>query len=159
VFPGSNCDRDLYYALERAGLRPRYLWHADTALPPLEAVFLPGGFSYGDYLRPGAIARFSRIMPAIEDFWRGGGFVMGICNGFQILVEAGWLPGALLRNGSGRFICAVTTIVPQLTPGHPLGSYLGGAAVSAAHCAWGWAVCGSWGRGAAPPLSVRADSA
>jgi len=125
VFPGSNCDRDLYHALERAGFRPRYLWHGDTKLPPLEAVFLPGGFSYGDYLRPGAIARFSRIMPAIEDFWREGGFVMGICNGFQILVEAGWLPGALLRNQPGRFICTVTTIVPQLMPSHPLRAYLG----------------------------------
>ncbi len=125
VFPGSNCDRDLYYALERAGFCPKYLWHAETRLPPLEAIFLPGGFSYGDYLRPGAIARFSAIMPAIERFWREGGFVMGICNGFQILLEAGWLPGALLRNSSGRFICTVTSVVPQFSQPHPLSTYLG----------------------------------
>jgi phosphoribosylformylglycinamidine synthase len=125
VFPGSNCDRDLYYALERAGFRPQYLWHADVHLPPLQAVFLPGGFSYGDYLRPGAIARFSPIMKVVEDFWRAGGFVMGICNGFQVLVEAGWLSGALLRNHSGRFICDVVTIQARLLQSHPLSSYLG----------------------------------
>ncbi|MCX8112495.1 MAG: phosphoribosylformylglycinamidine synthase subunit PurQ [Bacteroidia bacterium] len=123
VFPGSNCDRDLYYALERAGFIPRYIWHAETTLPSLEAVFLPGGFSYGDYLRAGAIARFARIMPAIEAFWRKGGFVMGICNGFQILLEAGWLPGALRKNANGRFICR--TISVTLRGGGPLESYIG----------------------------------
>ncbi|RMF52131.1 MAG: phosphoribosylformylglycinamidine synthase subunit PurQ [Bacteroidetes bacterium] len=124
VFPGSNCDRDLYYALERAGMVPRFLWHADAHLPPLEAVFLPGGFSYGDYLRAGAIARFSPIMKAIEAFWREGGFVMGICNGFQVLVEAGWLPGALRRNAHGRFWCDVTTVT--FFGGGPLAPYLRG---------------------------------
>lgn len=122
VFPGSNCDRDLYYALERAGMIPRFVWHADAHLPPLEAVFLPGGFSYGDYLRPGAIARFAPIMKAVEAFWREGGFVMGICNGFQMLVEAGWLPGALRRNDRGRFLCTNTTIEPFGTG--PLAPYL-----------------------------------
>ncbi|MCS7296993.1 MAG: phosphoribosylformylglycinamidine synthase subunit PurQ [Bacteroidia bacterium] len=124
VFPGSNCDRDLYYALERAGFVPQYLWHADITLPLLQAVFLPGGFSYGDYLRAGAIARFARIMPAIEEFWQRGGFVMGICNGFQILLEAGWLPGALRRNAQGRFICKVVSVV--LEGGGPLAAYVGG---------------------------------
>lgn len=123
VFPGSNCDRDLYYALERAGFVPQYLWHADTRLPSLSAVFFPGGFSYGDYLRAGAIARFARIMPAVEDFWRRGGFVMGICNGFQILLEAGWLPGALRKNANGRFLC--TTVSIKLSGDSPLSSYLG----------------------------------
>ncbi|MEN2993371.1 MAG: phosphoribosylformylglycinamidine synthase subunit PurQ [Bacteroidia bacterium] len=123
VFPGSNCDRDLFYALERAGAMPYYLWHADTQLPPLQAVFLPGGFSYGDYLRAGAIARFAPIMKPIEEFWQKGGFVMGICNGFQILVEAGWLPGALRRNLSGQFLC---TVVPtRLFGPSPLETYLG----------------------------------
>ncbi|MEN3040429.1 MAG: phosphoribosylformylglycinamidine synthase subunit PurQ [Bacteroidia bacterium] len=123
VFPGSNCDRDLYYALERAGFIPRYVWHAEHVLPPVEAVFFPGGFSYGDYLRAGAIARFAAIMPAVEDFWRKGGFVMGICNGFQILLEAGWLPGALRRNTSGRFICRTVSI--QVWKKSPLSDYLG----------------------------------
>ncbi len=125
IFPGSNCDRDLYYALERVGFRPVYVWHEAKALPPVEAVFLPGGFSYGDYLRPGAIARFAPIMKAIEAFWQEGGFVMGICNGFQMLVEAGWLPGALLRNEQGRFVCEVVPIHGQVGTSHPLEAYLG----------------------------------
>ncbi|MCS7153874.1 MAG: phosphoribosylformylglycinamidine synthase subunit PurQ [Bacteroidia bacterium] len=124
VFPGSNCDRDLYYALERAGFTPFYLWHGDHRLPPLEAVFFPGGFSYGDYLRAGAIARFAQIMPAVENFWRKGGFVMGICNGFQIILEAGWLPGALRKNSNGRFISQVVSV--SLYGSGPLSDYLGG---------------------------------
>lgn len=123
VFPGSNCDRDLYYALERAGFIPQYIWHAERRLPSLEAVFLPGGFSYGDYLRAGAIARFAPIMPAVESFWRRGGFVMGICNGFQVLVEAGWLPGALRKNTSGRFLSRVVSV--QLDRDSVLFPYLG----------------------------------
>ncbi|GIV23887.1 MAG: phosphoribosylformylglycinamidine synthase subunit PurQ [Bacteroidia bacterium] len=126
VFPGSNCDRDLYYALERAGFVPRFLWHGESQLPPLEAVFLPGGFSYGDYLRAGAIARFAPIMSAVEAFWRKGGFVMGICNGFQILTEAGWLPGALRKNSGGRFLC--TTVTIELRGVSPLSDYIGGRA-------------------------------
>lgn len=113
VFPGSNCDRDLYYALERAGFVPQFLWHGAAQLPDLAAVFLPGGFSYGDYLRAGAIARFAPIMEPIAEFWQKGGFVMGICNGFQVLLEAGWLPGALQRNAGGRFLCRVVEVEPM----------------------------------------------
>ncbi len=106
VFPGSNCDRDCLHVLAevcREKVRP--VWHKESALDGLEAVVLPGGFSYGDYLRTGAIARFSPIMGAIERFARNGGLVLGICNGFQILLEAGLLPGAMLRNRSLAFIC------------------------------------------------------
>ncbi|MCS7188965.1 MAG: phosphoribosylformylglycinamidine synthase subunit PurQ [Bacteroidia bacterium] len=123
VFPGSNCDRDLYYALERAGMIPQYVWHAESSLPAVQAVFLPGGFSYGDYLRAGGIARFAPIMEAVETFWRQGGVVIGICNGFQILTEAGWLPGALRRNTSGRFVCS-TVEVCSFGKG-PLQDYIG----------------------------------
>ncbi len=107
VFPGSNCDRDAFYAVETTdGMTARYLWHKDTTLPSqLDAVILPGGFSYGDYLRSGAIARFSPIMRAVVEFARRGGLVLGICNGFQILTEAQLLPGALLRNAQQRFLC------------------------------------------------------
>ncbi len=107
VFPGSNCDRDAFHAVETTdGMTARYLWHKDTTLPSqLDAVILPGGFSYGDYLRSGAIARFSPIMRAVVEFARRGGLVLGICNGFQILTEAQLLPGALLRNAQQRFLC------------------------------------------------------
>ena len=107
VFPGSNCDRDMAVALEAAtGKKPDMIWHAETELPKgLDLVALPGGFSYGDYLRCGAIANFANIMPAIKQFAGGGGYVMGICNGFQILVESGLLPGALMRNRSLKFVC------------------------------------------------------
>ena len=105
VFPGSNCDRDALYAVERIGAEPVALWHADATLKGSDAVILPGGFSYGDYLRPGAIARFARLMSPIERFAREGGPVLGICNGFQVLTEAHLLPGALLRNKSTRFVC------------------------------------------------------
>ncbi len=105
VFPGSNCDRDCAFALERVGVKPVLIWHRDTDLKGADAVFLPGGFSYGDYLRTGAIARFSPIMTEVIRFAKEGGAVLGICNGFQILLEAGLLPGAMLRNRSLRFIC------------------------------------------------------
>lgn len=106
VFPGSNCDFDIMRALtEDIGVEARYLWHKETSLADVDSVVLPGGFSYGDYLRTGAIARFSPIMTSIVEFARGGGPVLGICNGFQILVEAGLLPGALTANRSLRFIC------------------------------------------------------
>ncbi len=105
VFPGTNRERDVAIALHRAtGQRPKMLWHKETALPPLDLVVLPGGFSHGDYLRCGAMAAHSPIMPAIHAFAAAGGHVMGICNGFQILTEAGLLPGALLRNAALRFI-------------------------------------------------------
>ncbi len=102
-FPGSNCDFDSLNSARRAGAEAYYVWHRDTALQNADVVVLPGGFSYGDYLRAGAIARFSPIMQAVTRFARGGGPVLGICNGFQILCEAGLLPGALMRNGRLTF--------------------------------------------------------
>jgi phosphoribosylformylglycinamidine synthase I len=106
VFPGTNRERDMAMALARAtGRKPQMLWHRDTALPAgLDLVVLPGGFSYGDYLRCGAMAALSPIMRAVADFARGGGHVLGVCNGFQILCEAQLLPGALLRNAGLRFL-------------------------------------------------------
>ncbi len=103
TFPGSNCDHDGYHAFKLVGADTRFLWHRETDLSDTDAVLLPGGFSYGDYLRSGAIARFSPVMEAVVAFARAGGPVLGICNGFQILCEAGLLPGTLLRNESRRF--------------------------------------------------------
>jgi phosphoribosylformylglycinamidine synthase len=105
VFPGSNCDHDTYHVLKHLmGAEARFVWHKDSDLGGLEAVVLPGGFSYGDYLRTGAIARFSPVMRAVVEFAGRGRPVLGICNGFQILQEAGLLPGAMLRNRSVRFL-------------------------------------------------------
>ncbi|CUS77569.1 phosphoribosylformylglycinamidine synthase subunit I [Candidatus Kryptonium thompsonii] len=106
VFPGSNCDYDTYFVLEKIFNQDvKFIWHKDRSVGDVDVVILPGGFSYGDYLRPGAIARFSPIMEDIIRFANRGGKVLGICNGFQVLVEAGLLPGALLRNSSLRFVC------------------------------------------------------
>ena len=106
VFPGSNCDHDAYHAAKHVlGQDAAFVWHKDTSLAGADAVILPGGFAHGDYLRTGAIARFSPIMPAILEFARAGGPVLGICNGFQVLLEAGLLPGAMLRNRDVRFHC------------------------------------------------------
>ncbi|MSO45293.1 MAG: phosphoribosylformylglycinamidine synthase subunit PurQ [Acidobacteria bacterium] len=106
VFPGSNCDHDALYAVEHVlGQTAAFVWHKDTTLGGADAVILPGGFAHGDYLRTGAIARFSPIMQAIKTFAAAGGPVIGICNGFQVLLEAGLLPGAMLRNRSVRFRC------------------------------------------------------
>ena len=106
VFPGSNCDHDCHHAVTRVlGASAEFVWHKTPSLPPLDAVVIPGGFSYGDYLRTGAIARFSPVMASVARFAAGGGPVLGICNGFQILSEAGLLPGAMLRNRSLSFIC------------------------------------------------------
>lgn len=106
VFPGSNCDADCYHVIKEVVGEPvEYIWHKETSVEGFEALILPGGFSYGDYLRTGAISRFSPIMPAVVDFANRGGLVIGICNGFQILLEAGLLPGAMLRNQSLKFIC------------------------------------------------------
>lgn len=105
VFPGANCDRDALGAVERMGAEPVELWHADADLKGVEAVIVPGGFSYGDHLRPGAIARFSSVMKPLENFARSGGPVLGVCNGFQVLTEAHLLPGALLQNINMRFVC------------------------------------------------------
>jgi phosphoribosylformylglycinamidine synthase len=105
VFPGSNDDRDAALALENLGANPTLVWHAEPALPDVAAVVLPGGFSYGDYLRCGAIARFAPVMDAVSRFAADGGLVLGICNGFQVLCEAGLLPGALRPNASLSFVC------------------------------------------------------
>jgi len=106
VFPGSNCDHDAYHALGQVLHQPvEFLWHQSEQVSGFDAIVLPGGFSYGDYLRTGAIARFSPVMRAVEKFASAGGPVLGICNGFQILCEAGLLPGALTRNAGLRFIC------------------------------------------------------
>jgi phosphoribosylformylglycinamidine synthase subunit PurQ / glutaminase len=105
VFPGSCDEADAYQAIERAGLEAEFLWHGERDLRGCDAVVIPGGFSYGDYLRPGALARFSPVMEAVSGFAREGGPVLGICNGFQVLCEAGLLPGALLLNESLRFVC------------------------------------------------------
>ncbi len=106
VFPGSNCDHDAYYALGQVLHQPvEFIWHQSEQVSGFDAIVLPGGFSYGDYLRTGAIARFSPVMRAVEKFARAGGLVLGICNGFQILCEAGLLPGVLQRNAGMRFVC------------------------------------------------------
>ncbi|MGF1470335.1 MAG: phosphoribosylformylglycinamidine synthase subunit PurQ [Rubrobacteraceae bacterium] len=105
VLPGSNCDRDTLYAIELIGADPVELWHADPDLKGVDAIVVPGGFSYGDYLRPGAIGRFAKVMAPVEEFARAGGPVIGICNGFQVLTEAHLLPGALLQNINMRFVC------------------------------------------------------
>ena len=106
IFPGSNCDMDIIYILDKIMKQEVVkLWHKDTDLQKVDFIILPGGFSYGDYLRSGAIAKFSPIMKEIIGFAKSGGFVMGICNGFQILTESGLLPGALLNNKSHKFIC------------------------------------------------------
>lgn len=106
VFPGSNCDHDCQHVLQDVlGQQVEMIWHKETTVSGLDGIIIPGGFSYGDYLRTGAIARFSPVMNAVKGFAENGGLVMGICNGFQILLEAGLLPGAMLRNRSLHFVC------------------------------------------------------
>ena len=106
VFPGSNCDHDAYYVIKKIlNYDAVFLWHKDTYIQNCDVIILPGGFSYGDYLRTGAIARFSHIMDSVFNFAEKGGYVFGICNGFQILLEAGLLPGCMLKNKSLQFIC------------------------------------------------------
>jgi phosphoribosylformylglycinamidine synthase I len=106
VFPGSNCDHDAYHVLSKhVGQPVDFVWHKETDLSSFDALVIPGGFSYGDYLRAGALARFSPVMGAVKEFAASGRFVFGICNGFQILCEAGLLPGALMRNADLHFVC------------------------------------------------------
>lgn len=130
VFPGSNCDDDLVHVVgEVCKVHTIKIWHKDHMLPDLDGVLLPGGFSYGDYLRSGAIARYANIMPAIKDFAEQGGFVWGICNGFQILCEAGLLPGVLLANRDQKFISdnvhlKVQTSNSMITSALPKGTVL-----------------------------------
>ena len=110
VFPGTNCEHDTVLALERVGAAASLVWHTDERLEGFDVLVLPGGFAHGDYLRPGAIARFSPVMGAVARFAAGGGPVLGICNGFQVLTEAGLLPGALVKNRGLRFVCAPTRV-------------------------------------------------
>ena len=105
IFPGSNCDRDMDVALKKFGFKNQMVWHNDPNLPKSDLIILPGGFSYGDYLRCGSIAAKSKIIKSVVDFANSGGLVIGVCNGFQILIETGLLPGALLRNKYLEFIC------------------------------------------------------
>ena len=129
LFPGSNCEHDVAEAVQRLGASPRLVFHKDTALGPVDAVVLPGGFAHGDALRPGAIARFSPVMAAVERFAAEGGPVVGICNGFQVLTEAGLLPGALQKNRGLAFLCQEAELVTAndrscLTVGVPVGTRL-----------------------------------
>ncbi len=129
VFPGTNCEHDTVLAVERAGGEAELLWHAEADLRGSDAVVLPGGFAHGDYLRPGALARFAPVMRAVATFAAQGGPVVGICNGFQVLTEAGLLPGALQKNRGLRFICAtvpvaVASSASVLSAGLPVGSVL-----------------------------------
>ena len=116
VFPGSNCDHDAWYAIQQnLGQTAKFIWHDSRDLGDVDAVILPGGFSYGDYLRCGAIAKFSPVMAAVRKFAAEGGPVIGICNGFQILVECGLLPGALLRNAGLKFVCREVKLRTETT--------------------------------------------
>lgn len=116
VFPGSNCDHDAWYAVrENLGQEAEFIWHDSDRLGDVDAVILPGGFAYGDYLRCGAIAKFSPVMQAVKRFAADGGLVLGICNGFQILVEAGLLPGALVRNTGLKFVCREVRLKTETT--------------------------------------------
>ncbi len=115
VFPGSNCEFDAVESVNRLGGDAGLLWHGDTKLGDVDAVILPGGFAHGDYLRPGAIARFSPIMGAVRAFAASGGVVVGICNGFQVLTEAGLLPGALQKNAGLKFLCTMTELRVEST--------------------------------------------
>jgi phosphoribosylformylglycinamidine synthase len=128
-FPASNCDQDAIHAIRLLGHSARYVWHKENSLGAADAVVVPGGFSYGDYLRCGAIARFSPVMQAVQQFAANGGWVIGICNGFQVLTEAGMLPGALVRNRDLQFHCehihlktlaADTPFTNQIPAGKPL---------------------------------------
>lgn len=129
LFPGSNCEQDVMEAIRVAGGDARILWHGDRSVGDVDAVVVPGGFAHGDYLRPGAIARFSPIMSAVEKFAGDGGPVVGICNGFQVLTEAGLLPGALQKNRGLKFLCTsvdvrVETSASVLTADAEVGAIL-----------------------------------
>jgi phosphoribosylformylglycinamidine synthase len=129
IFPGTNCEHDAILAVERLGASADLVWHGDTSVAGYDALILPGGFAHGDYLRPGAIARFSPVMDAVGRFAADGGPVVGICNGFQVLCEAGLLPGALQKNRGLRFVCATVVIRVEtgdcvLTAGVPVGTEL-----------------------------------
>jgi phosphoribosylformylglycinamidine synthase len=129
LFPGSNCEQDMIEAMGLVGAEPEILWHGDATTKGVDAVIVPGGFAHGDYLRPGAIARFSPIMGAVSEFAAAGGPVVGICNGFQVLTEAGLLPGALQKNSGLKFVCTMVELRVEstdsaLTRGAEAGSVL-----------------------------------
>ena len=129
LFPGSNCEQDMIEAMGLVGAEPEILWHGDATTKGVDAVIVPGGFAHGDYLRPGAIARFSPIMGAVSEFAAAGGPVVGICNGFQVLTEAGLLPGALQKNAGLKFVCTMVELRVEstdsvLTRGAEVGSVL-----------------------------------
>ena len=129
LFPGTNCEYDALHAVERLGGTAELVWHGTASVSGYDALVLPGGFAHGDYLRPGAIARFSPVMDAVAAFAADGGPVVGICNGFQVLTEAGLLPGALQKNRGLRFVCATTVVRVErddtaLTTGVPVGTEL-----------------------------------
>jgi phosphoribosylformylglycinamidine synthase len=129
IFPGSNCEHDAILAVERLGGTAELVWHGETSVSGYDGLVLPGGFAHGDYLRPGAIARFSPVMDAVGRFAADGGPVVGICNGFQVLTEAGLLPGALQKNRGLRFLCTTVTVRvassdSALTSGVPVGTEL-----------------------------------
>ncbi|MGR3291355.1 MAG: phosphoribosylformylglycinamidine synthase subunit PurQ, partial [Paracoccaceae bacterium] len=131
AFPGSNCDRDLAVALERAGAKVSMIWHKETALPAgLDVIAIPGGFSFGDYLRCGAIAAKSPVCRAVVDYANSGGYVIGICNGFQILTETGLLPGVLMRNAGLKFVCKTVNLTVQAGESAFLSNYSTGQTVS-----------------------------
>jgi len=115
VFPGSNCEYDAANAVSDLGATPEFVWHSEESLDGFDGVILPGGFAHGDYLRPGALARFSPVMNAVRDYAAAGGAVLGICNGFQVLTEAGLLPGALQKNRGLTFLCQPSTLVVAST--------------------------------------------
>lgn len=129
VFPGSNCDHDAYHVISKhVGQPVDFIWHRDTDLSSYDAVIIPGGFSYGDYLRAGALARFSPVMTSVQQFAAQGKFVLGVCNGFQILCEAGLLPGALIRNRDLHFICDHVHVRVE-SPDTPFTNELAGGSV------------------------------
>jgi phosphoribosylformylglycinamidine synthase subunit PurQ / glutaminase len=129
IFPGTNCEHDAILAVKRLGGTAELVWHGETSVAGYDGLILPGGFAHGDYLRPGAIARFSPVMDAVGRFAADGGPVVGICNGFQVLTEAGLLPGALQKNRGLRFLCTTVTVRVEesdsvLTTGVPIGTQL-----------------------------------
>ncbi len=131
VFPGSNCDRDVAVSLEQAmGQKPNMVWHADSELPPSDLIVIPGGFSYGDYLRCGAIAGNAHIIRPVKEAAEKGAMVLGICNGFQVLTETGLLPGALMRNANLKFICKDAPLTVETTDTPFTKGYKQGATIS-----------------------------
>ncbi len=131
VFPGSNCDRDVRWAAEGClGIPTRFLWHEERDLSGLEAIVLPGGFSYGDYLRCGAIARFAPVLEEVKAFAERGGAVLGICNGFQVLTELGLLPGVLTRNRDLHFLCEPARLTVEPGPSRWLSGYASGESIT-----------------------------